>query len=113
MMWPKLGVVNRSSCCEQALEAALLAANRQIQEDFLPIWGRGVECVRVLPGAPNRRRELLALLLLTDDLVAPVPPPPASVPCIPINPADGDLTLRFTREALELIIRGDDLPSND
>ncbi|MEM1229135.1 MAG: hypothetical protein AAGI15_01255 [Pseudomonadota bacterium] len=111
MMWPKLGVVNRSSCCDQALDAALLAANRQIEEDFLPIWGRGVECVRVPRGAPGSCRELRALVLLTDDLVAPAPP--ASVPCIAVNPAEGDLTLRFTREALELIIRGDDLPRND
>lgn len=83
-------------------------ANRQIAEDFVPIWGAGAECV-LLPDDPDQAApEIDAVVALLDDALGLGVPPAAqaqSVPCKMVSAAEGDLSLLFTREALELIVR--------
>jgi hypothetical protein len=90
------------------LESAVQVANRQIEEDFVPIWGAGAECVLLPDGSAGSTPEIAAVGAVLDDalgLRAPMPGEAQSVPCKMVCAADGDLSLLFTREALELIIR--------
>lgn len=106
--WPKLGVVNHSALPLEVLESAVQVANRQIEEDFVPIWGAGAECVLLPDGSQSAAPEIAAVVALLDDalgLSVPVPGEGHSVPCKTVCAGDGDLSLLFTREALELIIR--------
>ena len=44
MNMPDLAIINFSSLADHQAQEAIRAVNRQVTEDFLPIWGSGYVC---------------------------------------------------------------------
>jgi hypothetical protein len=118
MAQPSIAIINFSNVSDPEVQQALRAVNRQIQEDFTPIWGQGrelqLQSSRVDPTAPNVNLEEeqvsadSVLYLVTESTL------PGALGYHDMNTAEvpvgfvftepGDWTITLSHEALELIV---------
>ncbi len=117
MALPDLAIINFSDIDDRDVRLALRAVNRQVVEDYVPIWGSGFYCKlhrrERLPGQPDViEAEALkgdAALFLVDR-----PRINAALSYCAINAAEipvgfvftdlGDWTVTLSHEVLELIV---------
>ncbi|MEM8767373.1 MAG: hypothetical protein AAGE43_08020 [Pseudomonadota bacterium] len=117
MALPDLAIINFSEIDDRDVRLALRAVNRQVVEDYMPIWGSGFYCKlhrrEHLPGQPDViEAEALradAALFLVDR-----PRINAALSYCAINAAEipvgfvftdlGDWTVTLSHEVLELIV---------
>jgi hypothetical protein len=118
MALPSIAVINFSNVSDPDVQHALRAVNRQIQEDFMPIWGQGrelqLQASRVDPTAPsvNLEEELVSadsvLYLVTESTLPGAlgyhDMNTSEVPVGFVFTALGDWTITLSHEALELIV---------
>jgi hypothetical protein len=116
---PDLAIINFSSVPEREARTAIRAVNRQVMEDFVPIWGSGYYCKlhRRENGAEQSQPEIIetepvdaaAAIYLVDR-----PHISAALSYCALNTAElpvafvftdlGDWTITLSHEVLELIV---------
>ncbi|MGE0623746.1 MAG: hypothetical protein AB7I04_04750 [Pseudomonadales bacterium] len=115
---PDLAIINFSSVSEREARTAIRAVNRQVLEDFLPIWGSGYYCKLHRGGGVERSQpeiieaepvEAAAAIYLVDR-----PHISAALSYCSLNTAElpvafvftdlGDWTVTLSHEVLELIV---------
>jgi len=119
MTQPTIAIINFSNVNDQDVQRAIRAVNRQIQEDFMPLWGQGrdlrLHASPVDPTAPALDQERVsadsALYLVTESTL------PGALGYHDMNTAEipvgfvftgaGDWTITLSHEALELILDPD------
>jgi len=71
MTMPDLAIINFSDVSEGEARRAIRAVNRQVADDFLPIWGAGYYCkLHRQPGAARTDGESQPLLIEPDPVSA-------------------------------------------
>lgn len=68
MRMPELAVINFSAVPDQEARAAVQAVNREITEDFFPIWGAGYHC-KLLSACNEPARGVMAAPRVPADAV--------------------------------------------
>ncbi len=116
---PDLAIISFSSVPERDVHTAIRAVNRQVAEDFFPIWGSGYYCKLHRRGDTNERSqpeiieaepvEAAAAIFLVDR-----PHISAALSYCALNAAElpvafvftdlGDWTVTLSHEVLELIV---------
>ncbi len=114
---PVIAVINFSIVSDRDAQAAIRAVNRQVTEDFMPIWGSGYRCKlhasRFAPDEPDVIQEdpvqAEAVIYLVDE-----PSIAGALGYHDLNNAEvpvgfvftdlGDWTVTFSHEVLELIV---------
>lgn len=117
MSLPDIAVINFSSIPDTKAQEVIRAVNRQVMEDFMPIWGSGYRCKLHAspfePAAPNVIREdpvqAEAVVYLVDQASIP-----GALGYHDLNNSEvpvgfvftdlGDWTVTFSHEVLELIV---------
>ena len=114
---PVIAVINFSAVSDRVAQEAIRAVNRQVTEDFMPIWGSGYRCkLHASPFAPDQPDVIQkdpvqaeAVVYLVDDAniagaLGYHDLNNAEVPVGFVFTNLGDWTVTFSHEVLELIV---------
>jgi hypothetical protein len=116
MALPTIAIINFSTVNDRDVQQAVRAVNRQIQEDFMPIWGQGrelrLQASPADPTSPTLVQELVAadsaLYLVNESTLEGAlgyhDMNTAEMPVGFVFTEPGDWTITLSHEALELIL---------